>query len=187
MKRIILASESPRRREILANTNINFIAKSSNIVEEFNKDIEIGLAIENIALEKAKEVAKSYEEDIILGADTAVILDNEVLGKPQDEQEAREMLKKLSGKTHLVITGVAIIDNSNIIKFHETSSVTFYELDDDIIDWYISTKDGFDKAGSYGIQGQGAILVKEIKGDYNNIVGLPIAKVYRTLLPLTEL
>lgn len=181
MKRIILASESPRRREILANTDINFTTKSVPTDERIDASLPLPQAIEQIALQKALAVQPLLPREIILGADTIVCIDGELLGKPHTKEKAIQMLQKLSGRTHQVITGVAIIHEDTHEVFHEVSEVTFHSLTEDEILRYVDTKEPLDKAGAYAIQGKGAILVAKICGDYYNIVGLPIAKVYRQL------
>lgn len=181
MRRVILASESPRRREILASTNINFTTKAIATKEYIDPSLPLAQAIEQVALQKALAVQPSVPNDIILGADTIVYVDGEILGKPHTHDEAVSMLKKLSGKTHQVITGVAIIERDKQELFHEVSDVTFFALTDEEIEEYVNSKEPLDKAGAYAIQGKGAILVAKINGDYYNIVGLPIAQVYRRL------
>lgn len=182
MKRIILASESPRRREILANTNLNFTTKAIATEEIIDPALPLGKAIEAIAYQKAKAVFDVYPDELVLGADTVVSIDGQILGKPHTKEKAFEMLKFLSGKTHQVITGVAILGDGIEDVFHCVSDVSFFELSDEEIRTYVDTKEPLDKAGAYGIQGKGAILVEKINGDYYNIVGLPIALVYRKLV-----
>lgn len=181
MKRIILASESPRRREILANTDINFTTKSVPTEEIIDTALPLSQAIEQVALQKAKAVQPLLPKEIILGADTIVCVNGEILGKPHTKENAIKMLQMLSGKTHEVITGVAILYKDTYELFHEISEVTFYPLTEEEILAYVDTKEPLDKAGAYAIQGKGAILVAKISGDYYNIVGLPIASVYRRL------
>lgn len=181
MRRIVLASESPRRREILANTDINFTTKSVITEEYIDPSLPLGDAIANVALQKAKAVQPFVPHDVILGADTIVCIDGEILGKPHTKENAVAMLKKLSGKTHQVITGVAIIKEEKQDLFYEVSDVTFFPLSDEEIQAYVDTKEPLDKAGGYAIQGKGAIFVAKICGDYYNIVGLPIARCYRKL------
>lgn len=181
MKRIILASESPRRREILANTDINFTTKSVPTEEIIDFNLPLPLAIEQVALQKAKAVQPLLPTEIILGADTIVCIDGTILGKPHTKENAIQMLESLSGKTHQVITGVAIVKETTHELFHEISEVTFHTLTKEEILRYVDTKEPLDKAGGYAIQGKGAILVAKICGDYYNIVGLPIASVYRRL------
>ncbi len=176
---IILASKSPRRREILENTKVKFSVKESKI-EEVIKESELPKqTVMRLAYEKALDVAKNNHKSVVIGADTIVVINEQILGKPKNEEEAYNMIKLLSGKTHYVITGFALI-NLNLDKTIidcEVSKVTFKELTKECINDYISTKESLDKAGAYGIQGFGSLLVKSIEGDYFNIVGLPISKV----------
>ncbi len=132
-----------------------------------------------LAYEKAFDVAKRNTDRLVIGADTIVALDNEVLGKPKDQNEAYQMIKRLSNKTHKVITGISLINlkENKIIKDYVVSFVTFKDLSEDSIKDYINTNESLDKAGAYGIQGYGALLVKNIQGDYFNIVGLPISRL----------
>ena len=180
-KNLILASASPRRAELMKDMQIAFTCIPSCVEEHMDETLPVEKAIEQLALQKAQDVFEKHQDAIVIGSDTMVILDKKRLGKPKDANEAKEMLRQLSGNTHQVVTGVAILYDNQKILFHECSNVTFYDLDEEQIDWYIQTKEPFDKAGSYGIQGYGKLFVKEIKGDYFNIVGLPVAKLYRTL------
>ncbi|WP_300276803.1 Maf family protein [Peptacetobacter sp.] len=175
--KIILASGSPRRKEILENMNLKFdIIKSSieeTIIENENpKDL-----VKRLSYEKAFDVAKKNKGSIVIGSDTIVVLENQILGKPNDKKEAFEMLKNMSGKEHSVITGISMIylDENKEIKDFCVSKVKFKELSDKDINAYIETGEYKDKAGAYGIQGIGSILVEYIKGDYFNIVGFPIS------------
>ncbi|WP_072722832.1 Maf family protein [Tepidibacter thalassicus] len=181
---IILASSSPRRRELLSNLNLKFKAIKSEIKESIDIDSNPKIVVMNLAFQKALDVANKVEEnDIVIGADTVVVLDNQIFGKPVDEDNAFDMLKKLSGKYHEVITGISVIrlsDNTKIIDY-EITKVKMKNIDDDKIKRYISTKEPMDKAGSYGIQGYGSLLVEKIEGDYFNVVGLPIAKLEEIL------
>jgi len=176
---IILASGSPRRREILANTNVKFTVITSDIDEKIFEDEEPTQLVLRLAFEKCMGVALKNPNDLVIGADTIVVLDNKILGKPKDEEEAFDMLSKLSNREHQVITGISIVNLANEKKLvdYAISNVKFKKLTDQDIKDYISTKECLDKAGSYGIQGYGALLVEEIKGDYFNIVGLPISKL----------
>ena len=176
---IILASASPRRKEILENTNIKFDIISSSI-EELVLDGEAPCQmVMRLAFEKGIDIASKHKSDLVISADTIVVLDDNVLGKPKDEEEARQMISNLSGRTHQVITGISLInlENNKKIIDYVVSNVKFKKLSKDDIDDYIKTKESLDKAGAYGIQGYGAILVEEIQGDYFNIVGLPISKL----------
>lgn len=176
---IILASGSPRRREILANTNVKFTVITSDIDEKIFENEEPTQLVLRLAFEKCMGVALKNPNDLVIGADTIVVLDNKILGKPKDEEEAFDMLSKLSNREHQVITGISIVNLANEKKLvdYAISNVKFKKLTDQDIKDYISTKECLDKAGSYGIQGYGALLVEEIKGDYFNIVGLPISKL----------
>ena len=176
---IILASKSPRRREILENTKVRFSIKESQIDEIIKADESPKETVMRLAYEKALDVANNNKESLVIGADTIVVINNKILGKPKNEEEAYEMIKLLSGKTHYVITGFALINlslNKRVIDC-EVSQVTFKELSEECIKDYINTKESLDKAGAYGIQGYGGLLVKNIQGDYFNIVGLPISKI----------
>lgn len=179
--KIILASQSPRRHEILNLVKIPHEVVPSN-AEEVIKDISNPAeTVLDICYQKALDVAIKYPNDVVIGADTIVVIDNKILGKPKDEQDAINMLSMLSGKTHQVLTGVCIIKNQEVIKFVETSSVTFYDMTKDEILDYIHSEQVYDKAGSYAIQGMCAKHIKEINGDYYNIMGLPISRLYQTL------
>lgn len=176
---IILASKSPRRREILENTKVRFSVKESQIDEIIKVNESPKETVMRLAYEKASEVANSNKDSLVIGADTIVVINEQILGKPKNEEEAYNMIKLLSGKTHYVITGFALINlslNKKVIDC-EVSQVTFKELSEECIKDYINTKESLDKAGAYGIQGYGGLLVKNIQGDYFNIVGLPISKI----------
>lgn len=185
MQKIILASESVRRRELLVQIGINFQTKSKRTKEEFDLSLGLEEALMQVAYQKAKVISEDYPNDIVIGADTIVVIDNQILGKPKNDAHAKEMLLQLSNKTHQVYTGVALISPLHTELFYEKSDVTFYELDKELIDSYIKTKSCLDKAGAYGIQDKGCLFVKEIHGDYNNIVGLPLSKLYRKLKEIT--
>ncbi|MGL5541356.1 MAG: Maf family protein [Erysipelotrichaceae bacterium] len=187
MKRILLASESPRRRELFMKMDIPFFSKGAWIEETLDASLPIEQAVAKIAKEKAEALLVKNPEEWVVGADTVVVLDGEVMGKPRNEEEAFAMLRKLSGKTHQVITGVAILSATHQETFYSVTDVTFYPLDEDQIHQYIKSKEPFDKAGAYGIQGNGALFVAKISGDYYNVVGLPISMLYRKLLPLLKM
>lgn len=176
---IILASGSPRRKEILENTNLKFSVITSDIDERIFENEEPIQLVLRLAFEKCMSVAQNNPSDLVIGADTIVVLDNEILGKPKNEEEAFKTLSKLSNREHQVITGMSIVnlENEKKIVDYAISNVKFKKLTDQDIKDYISNKECLDKAGSYGIQGYGALLVEEIKGDYFNIVGLPISKL----------
>ncbi len=179
--KIILASNSPRRKELLQQVGIDFEVQAAN-VEEVTDKTKPDEVVMDLSLLKAKAIADKNPGRVVLAADTVVAFDGKILGKPSDEEDAFLMLSRLSGNTHQVYTGVAIVDETgNINTFAECTEVVMYENSHELIKKYIATGEPMDKAGAYGIQGKGAVLVKEIKGDYNNVVGLPLAKVYRSL------
>lgn len=176
---IILASASPRRKEILENASVKFEVMASSI-EELTLDGESPCQmVMRLAFEKGMDIASRQKNDLIISADTIVVIDNTVLGKPKNEIEARKMITSLSGRTHQVITGISLInlDNNKKIIDYVISNVKFKNLSEEDINDYIRTKESLDKAGAYGIQGYGALLVDEIQGDYFNIVGLPISRL----------
>ena len=176
---IILASASPRRKEILENTNVKFKIMASSIEELRLEGESPCQMVMRLAFEKGIDIASRQKSDLVISADTIVVLDNTVLGKPKDEIEARKMITSLSGRTHQVITGISLInlDNNKKIIDYVISNVKFKNLSEEDINDYIRTKESLDKAGAYGIQGYGALLVEEIQGDYFNIVGFPISKL----------
>ncbi|MGN1089457.1 MAG: Maf family protein [Huintestinicola sp.] len=178
---IILASASPRRRELLGYAVKDFEIIPSDAEETLPDNIPAEESAEYLAVLKAKAVAEKYPDDTVIGCDTVVVLEGNVMGKPRDKAHAKEMLSDLSGKTHKVITGVCIFSKGRSLSFSECTEVTFYALSEKDIDDYIATGDPMDKAGAYGIQSEGCILVKEIKGDFFNVVGLPVAKLKRVL------
>ncbi len=182
---MILASKSPRRREILENFGFNLDIITIDI-EEVSLKESIHDQIMDISYKKSYEVAKNHPSEYVVGADTVVVIDNTILGKPKDEEEIYSMLKSLSGKTHKVITAYTMLNLSKefLINDFDETLVTFKEISDDEIKWYISTKEPFDKAGAYGIQGFGNYFVKEIKGDYFSVMGFPVGKLLRNLTSL---
>ena len=176
---IILASKSPRRREILENTKVRFSIEESQIDEVIKLNELPKETVMRLAYEKALDVANRNRNSLVIGADTIVVINDTILGKPKDDIEAFSMLKLLSGKTHYVITGFDLINLSLDKKIIDcqVSQVTFKELSEQCIKDYLQTKESLDKAGAYGIQGYGGLLVENIQGDYFNIVGLPISKI----------
>ena len=187
MRRICLASESPRRRELMNMTGIPFFVSSAKIEENMNSSLNVKDAVADLAKQKALAVLEKQPNEIVVAADTVVVIDNEVLGKPKNEEDARRMLEMLSNRTHQVITGVAILSNNIEDIFYEVTDVTFGDLNEEIIDWYISTREYFDKAGGYAIQGKGVILVEKIHGDYANVVGLPMHQLMKRLRKYLEI
>ena len=194
-KRLILASASPRRRELLSLITDDFeiitkeVDERSAEIDMENKGIPAVLVSEGLALLKAKAVFDGLPEEekkrvLVIGADTSVILDDEIFGKPKDREDAVRMLTALSGKKHVVATGVALITNEKVKCFTEETLVEFYELDQhqkDLIERYCDSKEPYDKAGAYGIQNNGALLVKKIDGDFSNVVGLPVSRLAREI------
>jgi septum formation protein len=175
--KIILASKSPRRIELLKLLKIDFEVISSNIDENISEK-DPKLLAEKLSYLKAMSIKK---DGVVLAADTVVTLDKEIFGKPRDYKDAFRMLKSLSGKWHTVITGVTIKFKDEVITFSEKTNVKFKNLSKELIEFYINTAKPFDKAGGYGIQELGSVLVEKIEGDYFNVVGLPISKVWDIL------
>lgn len=180
-QRLILASKSPRRAEILQAVGWPFEQIAANIDETRHESEDAISYVKRLAQTKAETVASQQSEGLVLGADTVVVIEEAILGQPGDDENARRMLKLLNGKWHEVLTGVALVyaaDARPALVEHELTRVRFCEMSDEEIDWYVSTGEPSDKAGAYAIQGQGGVFIKEIAGDYFNIVGLPIRLVY---------
>ncbi len=182
--KIILGSQSPRRKELLKGLDIEFDIRVADIDESYPDDLEIRKIAEYIAKNKLKAIQPaSKENELIICSDTIVVLNNEILGKPADTFEAKEMLKKLSGQTHTVITAVAMSDNSKEISFSDETKVTFKSLNDQEIDYYLKHYAPYDKAGSYGVQEWiGMMAITNMNGSYFTVMGLPVHKVYEALL-----
>lgn len=176
---IILASQSPRRQGLLKLITSDFEIKVSNVDETLPDKITPKEAVMYLSKIKAEPFADS--NDIVIGADTVVALDGKILGKPKSEENAKEMLRFLSGRTHSVFTGVTLASGKKTKTFAVETKVKFFELTNEEIDAYIKTKEPFDKAGAYGIQGYGSLLVEKIDGDYFNVVGLPVSTLAREL------
>lgn len=177
MSHLILASASPRRSELLAGLGIPFDVVPSRIDEELPGDLPISLAVEDLALRKAREVSgRAAGGRWVLAADTVVLLGTCTMGKPANRGDAQSMLLALSGRTHRVVTGVALLGPDFLRKLSVGTDVTFQRLSPSLIDWYTSHAEPYDKAGAYAIQGRGAVLVKQIQGSYTNVVGLPMAE-----------
>jgi len=175
--RLILASASPQRRAILAQVGIPFDVRPADVEEVGEGDPGV------VAAENAMRKAMAVPGDVVLGADTVVAIDGRILGKPRDAEQAREYLRLLAGRTHEVIGGVGVVEGGEVsVAFHEVTKVTFRELGDALIDWYVATGEWEGRAGGYAIQGRGAALVAAVEGDYLNVVGLPLARLL-DLLP----
>ncbi len=182
--KIILASSSPRRRQLLKSLGVNFDAVSPQGDESYEAGLMPQDISKTIAEKKAQEITGLHPESAIIAADTIVSLGSHVLEKPKDKNEAFHMLKKLSGNWHEVYTGVCIRHKSQKSLFHEVTRVHFNSLEDDFINWYIETNEPMDKAGAYGIQGFGAVLVDRIEGDFYNVMGFPVARIMGELKKL---
>ena len=183
-RKIILASASPRRKELLTRAEVKFDICLKSVDETVPEGMNPVEGAEHTAAVKAMAVAFMNTEAVVIGADTIVVLDGEVLGKPKDKADAADMLRKLSGREHEVITGVCLAYKGKYETFHCLSKVKFYELTDDEIRHYVASGEPMDKAGAYGIQGKGMMLVESINGDYCNIVGLPVAQTVRRIKEL---
>ena len=191
MVRVILASGSPRRKELLEQIGVSFEISVADGEEVITRKLPWEI-VEELSLQKATEVAERYEtkqeaaeQTVIIGADTIVAYGEEIMGKPKEEEMAKEMLRKLQGGLHQVYTGVTLIiktaEDRQIVTFHEKTDVEMYPMSEAQIAAYVATKEPMDKAGSYAIQGKCAAYIKGICGDYNNVVGLPIARLMQEL------
>jgi len=182
--RLILASKSPRRSYLLDQAGLTFTVIPSSFDENSVSLSTPETYVKVLAEAKANDVAKSYPESWVIGADTIVVIDGIILGKPDSKEQARTMLKRLSGKTHHVYTGYCICCRAKERVFSNTvkTDVLFKNLADNEIEWYINTSEPFDKAGAYAIQGLGTFIVKSIKGSYTNVVGLPVCEVIEFLI-----
>lgn len=188
MSKIFLASASPRRKELLAKAGISFTVIPA-AGEEKRTSEDPGEAVQQLARDKAEWVAQSLAEceegTLVIGSDTIVVFENRILGKPKDRRDAAETLEKLQGNTHQVYTGVTVLERKAgkwvEHTFFESTDVTFYPVSREEIQDYIATGEPMDKAGSYGIQGLFGIYVKGICGDYNNVVGLPVARLFHEM------
>ena len=184
---MILASQSPRRRELLGQMGFSFTVRPARGEELPHPELTPAQLVEELARQKALEVsAEAASDDVVVAADTVVAIDGKVLGKPHDKVHAAQMLSALSGREHTVYTGVAVKRGETLLVEHEATQVRFRPLTEREIDLYIKTGEPMDKAGSYGIQGCGALLVEGIRGDYFNVVGLPICRLGRMLAQVGE-
>lgn len=181
---VILASQSPRRKELIKLLNIDALTIPSNVEEVIDESLNHEDAVMDLAYQKAYDVFKDHKEDLVLGFDTLVILKDQIMGKPKDVEEAKSFLRQLSGQTHRVITGCAMIKKGHSSSFHSSAYVTFYPMTETDIDDYIATKEPFDKAGAYGIQGYGSKYIDSIIGDYYAVVGFPISRINRQIKKL---
>lgn len=184
MQKLILASGSPRRRELLSLLVKDFMVVQSGADETIKEPLPPAEYVCALAQRKAQEVAQRYPDAVVIGSDTVVFCDGEILGKPRDAAQAAEMLRRLSGRTHTVATAVAVCGSWGVRVFSSETLVEFAAISAAEIDWYISTGEPMDKAGAYGIQGLASRFIKGIQGDYYTVMGLPVQKLYQVLLEL---
>ncbi|MCS7228632.1 MAG: nucleoside triphosphate pyrophosphatase [Candidatus Kryptonium sp.] len=180
-KLVVLASASPRRQILLKQIGLNFIVHPSGVDENSIHSLPPEAYVLTLSRKKAIEVAKNYNDALIISADTIVVLDGEIINKPKDSEDAKNMLRKLSGKTHKVYTGFTILDTktNKIYSDFEVTDVKFREIDEEEIEEYVATGSPLDKAGAYGIQDDyGAVFVEKINGCFYNVVGFPLTKFY---------
>jgi septum formation protein len=181
MQTLILASSSPRRKALLQNLNLSFEVSSKNVDESFDPDLQPSEVVMELAQRKAQAVFQEHPEAFVIGSDTIVVFQGQILHKPIDEADAFSKLRMLSGNQHEVYTGVSILSSQATARFYEKTEVLFWELTDGEIMSYVQTGEPLDKAGAYGIQGYGSMLVKKIIGDYYAVVGLPVSRTIREL------
>lgn len=181
-----MASGSPRRAQILRRERVKFEVKIPMDLEEENSSSDPVEHVLSLSRQKATSVARNLEDTIILGADTIVVLDSEILGKPQNQKEAFSILRKLSGKIHRVYTGITLVNkyNGKAISDYDMTEVKFNQLEDEKILPYIETGEPMDKAGAYGIQGMGSFLVESYRGSLDNVIGLPTEKLKEMLIQI---
>ncbi len=185
-QKIILASGSPRRRALFSKLGIDFQYSTSTVKESLTDSIPPEELVVKMAAMKAYNVSNIYSEAFIVGADTVIYFEGKIIGKPKDSEDAISTLKMLSGKKHEVYTGVAIVHKENKIceRFYQKTDVFFKKLSDALIKWYVDTEEPLDKAGSYGIQGKGSLLVEKIVGDHDNVVGMPMGMLMEAFTKL---
>lgn len=185
MPELVLASASPRRKELLAMIGLDFQAQAMDIDESVKQDEQPAIYVERLAREKARAGLAAYPDKLVLAADTTVVLNGQILGKPENEAQARDMLQQLSGSRHQVLTGIAVARQTagsvNIESQVVCTEVFFAVLSSQQIEAYVRTGEPMDKAGAYGIQGKAALFVERIEGSYSNVVGLPLAETGKLL------
>ena len=186
MRTILLASQSPRRKELVELLPWSFKVCTKEVEEKVDDALTPEENVQALALQKAMAVAKAYPDYLVVGADTVVCYEGQIMGKPKDQSDAKCILQRLSGKTHQVYTGVALVceKTNTTITFYQATDVTMQVLSDVEIDEYLMTNESYDKAGAYGIQGYGARYISRIEGDYYNVVGLPVHALYENLKTL---
>ncbi len=181
LPKIILASGSPRRSEILTSVGWQFEKQVADIDESELENESPEVYVQRLAREKAETVAGKFPGEIVLGADTTVVIENQIIGKPSDLNDARRMLEMLSGNWHEVLTGVALVKNGKSVVGLQSTKVKFTELSDDEINFLVEKGEPLDKAGAYAVQAQAALFIEKIEGDYWNVVGLPVSLVYELI------
>lgn len=183
MKPILLASQSPRRKELMQLLPWDFEVYTKEVDEQIDEQFTPEINVQFLAKQKAVAVANCYPERLVIGADTVVCYKGKIMGKPKDKADAKKILRTLSGNTHQVYTGVAIVCKETDVKitFYQETNVTMQVLSEGEIEAYLSTNESYDKAGAYGIQGYGARYISGIEGDYYNVVGLPVHMLYKYL------
>jgi septum formation protein len=181
LPKIVLASASPRRAEILRTVGWPFETLPQDIDETRQPAEDAVTYVERLALGKAEAAARQRGVALVVGADTTVVIGDEILEKPRDDEDARRMLRQLSGQWHQVVTGVAVIDSSESKVAHATTEVKFALMSADEIDWYVASGEPMDKAGAYAIQGPGSRFIEGIRGEYFNVVGLPVRLLYEMI------
>lgn len=180
--KIVLASQSPRRKELLGRMGLEFVTQASKIDESAFDGLEARELVATLSREKAQWIARQLDgETLVIGADTVVVRDGAALGKPKDAEDAVAMLLSLSGRDHQVCTGVTVCRGDRVLTQVEETQVTFRDLTETEVRQYVSTGEPMDKAGAYGIQGLGGLLVEGIRGDYSNVVGLPVCRLGQML------
>jgi len=184
MDKLILASNSPRRRQLMDMLGLDFEVILGNVEETIDPDLEPDDLVMDLAMQKATDVFRGHKDRIVLGFDTMVYVGNQPLGKPKSPEDAARMLKLLSGRTHTVVTGCAIITKKVSKSFCERAEVAFHAMSDAEIDGYVRSGEPFDKAGAYAVQGLGAKFVKGIDGDFFTVMGLPVSRLYHELMRL---
>ncbi len=183
---MILASASPRRRELLALAGYDFTVETAAVEETYDPALPPEQIVMHLAAAKSAPVAARHPDELVIGADTVVVLDEAILGKPHSTEEAKAMLRRLSGRVHQVYTGVCLRRGKTAVCFHECTLVRFKVLTEEEIAAYVATGEPMDKAGAYGVQGRGCVLVEGIEGDYFNVVGLPVSRLYDEIKKLGE-
>ena len=184
---IVLASSSPRRRELLSLIGLDFAVLPSDEEEVQPVGLPPAQYVETLALQKARPVADARPDDCVIGADTIVLLDGDILGKPHTPEVAKQYLARMQNRTHTVYTGVAVLKNGRADVRHCETYVTFRPMTPAEIDAYVATGEPLDKAGAYGVQGPGAVFVERVEGNYFNVIGLPLPMLYDMLVDAGEL